>query len=334
MTGCARPWLLPLVPLYAACAAAASALKRSHRLQWPVVSIGNLSTGGTGKTPLTMEIARLLEGAGVAVDVLSRGYGRRSRGAVRVDPDGRAEEFGDEPLLLAQQTGVPVYVARQRYEAGLLAEAECGTGLEPGRRVHLLDDGMQHRQLCRNVEIVLLNRQDWGDCLLPAGNLREPRSSIRRADAVMVPAEDQDFLQNELRQSGFNGAIWPFRRRMILDRACLGRRAGAFCGITRPSAFFDGLEEAGAAIAARFAFPDHHRFRAAELRRIAEEAAAAGAEILLCTGKDLARLGTMRSILEERFTLHAVELQCEILGAEEFLQWLMKRLDGVEGRRV
>ena len=132
MSRCVRPWLLPLTPLYAAGAGIAARLKSVHRLSWPVISVGNLSTGGSGKTPLTMELARLLNEAGVGVDILSRGYGRKSDGAMRVNPQGSAEEFGDEPLLMAQRTGLPVYVAPRRYEAGLLAERELGSGL----RVH------------------------------------------------------------------------------------------------------------------------------------------------------------------------------------------------------
>ena len=128
-----------------------------QRLRWPVVSIGNLSVGGAGKTPLVICLARLLERDGFRPDVLSRGYGRSSKGIHRVDSAGDAEQFGDEPLLLARAAGVPVYVGASRYDAGLLAEAEIAG---EGRHVHLLDDGFQHRQLARNLDIVVIHRSD------------------------------------------------------------------------------------------------------------------------------------------------------------------------------
>jgi tetraacyldisaccharide 4'-kinase len=184
----ARRLLSPLIPLYHLALAfrgfrIRSGLEPVRRLRFPVVSIGNLSTGGSGKTPLTIALAKALSRRGLRVDVLSRGYGRQSQLAARVSPDGTAEEFGDEPLLIAREAGVPVYVAPQRYSAGLLAEADAqqsdGENHQP--IVHLLDDGFQHRQLYRDVDILLLNRQDWRDWLLPAGNLREPLGAVRRA---------------------------------------------------------------------------------------------------------------------------------------------------------
>ncbi|HUV70223.1 MAG TPA: tetraacyldisaccharide 4'-kinase, partial [Terracidiphilus sp.] len=169
----ARPLLAPLVPVYKLALALrelrlGSRLEPVRRLRLPVVSVGNLSAGGAGKTPLTIALAEALTRLGLSVDVLSRGYGRRSKAALRVDPNGSAEEFGDEPLLIAREAGVPVYVAAHRYEAGLQAE---GAGLSS---LHLLDDGFQHRQLHREVNFLLLDGRDWNDGLLPAGNLREP----------------------------------------------------------------------------------------------------------------------------------------------------------------
>ena len=190
-----RKLLLPLVPIYRLALLLrewrlGTRLEPVRRLRWPVVSIGNLSTGGAGKTPLTIALAKALERRGLRVDVLSRGYGRRSQRAARVDPDGTAEEFGDEPLLIARETGVPVYVAGQRFMAGLLTEAERSADFRFG--LHLLDDGFQHRQLARDVDILLLNSQDWQDGLLPAGNLREPLQALRRAGVIAIPAEEPE----------------------------------------------------------------------------------------------------------------------------------------------
>ena len=125
----ARRLLFPLIPLYRLALAFSrfrlrSGLEPVRRLRFPVVSVGNLSTGGSGKTPLTVALVKALARRGLRVDVLSRGYGRQSQLAAHVNPDGTAEEFGDEPLLIAREAGVPVYVAPERYNAGLLAEAE------------------------------------------------------------------------------------------------------------------------------------------------------------------------------------------------------------------
>src|SRR5580658_4881069 len=143
--------MLPLVPLYAAGAALRMAalrigLRPVRRLQWPVISVGNLSAGGTGKTPFTIALAKLLVRNGLHVDVLSRGYGRTDTAVMRVDPAGSAERFGDEPLLIANAAQVPVYVAAKRWLAGQLAEREYALHGKLGG-VHLLDDGFQHRQL-------------------------------------------------------------------------------------------------------------------------------------------------------------------------------------------
>src|SRR5690348_13860883 len=130
MTAIARAALLPLVPLYRLGLGLRELRMRSglepvRRLRCPVVSVGSLSAGGAGKTPMTIALARALTARGLRVDVLSRGYGRRGKAAVRLVPGGAADDFGDEPLLIAREAGVPVYVAAQRHEAGLLAEADA-----------------------------------------------------------------------------------------------------------------------------------------------------------------------------------------------------------------
>lgn len=236
-----RPLLLPLVPLYRV-ALALRELRLNTRLEpmrslnHPVISVGSISAGGSGKTPLTIALAQALTARGLLVDVLSRGYGRGNNDVARVDPNGSAEEFGDEPLLIARAAGIPVYVAAQRYEAGLLAEAAGENAQAP--IVHLLDDGFQHRQLHRDVNILLLDVQDFSDHLLPAGNLRESLSAIRRADIIALPAGNPD-LEAKLKASGWQGAVWRLHRRMEVPR--IQRPVVAFCGIARPEQFFAGL---------------------------------------------------------------------------------------------
>ncbi|MDR3753963.1 MAG: tetraacyldisaccharide 4'-kinase, partial [Terracidiphilus sp.] len=188
MTPAARPWLWPLVPAYRLALALRefqlrAGLKPVRRLRRPVVSVGNLSAGGAGKTPLVIALAKAFKARGVQVDVLSRGYGRqRSTPPLLVDPSGNADQFGDEPLVIAREAQVPVFVAAERYEAGLFAEAsqEVGESASEQLGIHLLDDGFQHRQLHRDADILLLSSQDLRDHLLPAGNLREALDAAER----------------------------------------------------------------------------------------------------------------------------------------------------------
>jgi tetraacyldisaccharide 4'-kinase len=331
-----------------------------RRLRFPVVSVGSLSAGGAGKTPLTIALAKALTRRGLTVDVLSRGFGRQSRLPARVDPNGTAEVFGDEPLLITLETVVPVYVATQRYEAGLLAEAEqsltvrekgqtasgladsepVGWGFSPGIKptetpgalapeicIHLLDDGFQHRQLYRDVNILLLDQRDWCDGLLPAGNLREPLQAARRATVMAIPADNPEF-EAALRAWGWQGPLWRLYRKMEVP-APPGHEAGsvlAFCGIARPEQFFAGLEATGLRIASRLAFPDHHCYSANDLKHLVAVARSASATALITTEKDQVRLGKLSALLRESLPLKTARLRVEIEKQEEALDWLVERI--------
>lgn len=317
----ARPWLLPLVPLYRSGQAIAEMLSPTPRkLSWPVISIGNLSTGGAGKTPLTISLAKALMARGVRVDVLSRGYGRSSKAAARVDQNGTAEEFGDEPLVIAREASVDVYVAAKRYDAGGLAEAAQHDSTKLA--VHLLDDGFQHRRLARDVDILLLNRQDWTDSLLPAGNLREPLKAARRASVIAIPAEDLD-LKPELRAWGWHGPVWRLHRRMDVPQ--VDGPIVAFCGIARPEQFFRGLEAAGLHVASRTVFADHHRYVQHDLDCLLDAARNVRAAAFVTTEKDRARLDNLAAAFPSSIPLKAAELRVEIEGETEIVDWLVTR---------
>jgi len=278
--------LLPLVPLYAAAAGAKNLAYdrgwlRAEHLRWPVVSVGNLSVGGSGKTPLVMRLAELLHDQGIAVDVLSRGYGRQTTATERVDPDGSPEEFGDESLLTARATGVPVFVGANRHTAGELAERDATTP-----RVHLLDDGFQHRHLARSVDIVVLHRTDFSAHLLPAGRLREGFSSLRRAQIIVMREEDQD-LERELRRRDCPHPIWWMSRRVEIPSV---RTAIAFCAIGRPDEFVSALQRRGIAIAATRTWRDHRRYTDADISALLALQHQHHAETFLTTEKDLVRL--------------------------------------------
>ncbi|HEY1491666.1 MAG TPA: tetraacyldisaccharide 4'-kinase, partial [Steroidobacteraceae bacterium] len=273
--------------------------------------------GGAGKTPMAIALARSLAKRGLCVDALSRGYGRSGQAAARVRLDGRAEEFGDEPLLIARQAGVPVYVARQRYEAGVLAEREVAPGIWA---VHILDDGFQHRQLHRDIDILLLSARDLRGRLLPAGNLREALDAVNRADVIAIPAGEPE-VEAEVRARGWAGPVWRLERRM--DVPAVDAPMLAFCGIARPEQFFAGLREAGVDVAATRAFRDHHHYAQEDLNRVAEKAARCGASALLTTEKDAVRLAGLKPALP----IITVGLRTEIVDEPAVGDWLASRVE-------
>jgi len=304
---------LPLVPLYAAGTLLHPLLRRQRRLRWPVISVGNLSVGGTGKTPFTIALARLLARKGLHVDVLSRGYGRLDERVELVDVHGTAERFGDEPLLIANEAGVPVYVGAERWQAGDLAERNFG-----GSGLHILDDGFQHRQLARQVDIVLVNSGDLADTLLPAGNLREGLGALRRAQVLAIADDDEAAVEKLLKLGLGPSAIWRYRREMVLPPIPEAGSAQvfAFCGIALPEQFFDGLRQKGLEVVASVAFPDHHSYSARDLERLRGLVKSSGAGALVTTAKDKYRLG------ESAESILAVGLEIDFEEEEAILDWL------------
>jgi tetraacyldisaccharide 4'-kinase len=293
-----------------------------RRLQWPVISVGNLSAGGAGKTPFTIALAQLLKHQGFHVDVLSRGYGRTGDEPMRVRTEGTAREFGDEPLLIARQTGVPVYVAPRRHDAGLLAEKESGRQ-DWGPAVHILDDGFQHRQLARDVDIVLLSEADLRDSLLPAGNLREPVRALRRAAVIALPVNEPS-LAEKVRRFGWEGIVWRVSRCTKVPQ--IDGPVAAFCGIARPGQFFAELEVAGMRMAWKRAFKDHHPYTAEDMRELVKTGRQAGAKAFVTTEKDALRLGELAKSLPPEIPLVTAPLRVEIQDAEAVAAWVSKQI--------
>ena len=353
-----RRLLFPLVPIYRLAMGVRqlwfeSGLAPVERLTYPVISVGNLATGGSGKTPLTIALVKALAARGLRPDVLSRGYGRQTGQPAHVRADGTAEDFGDEPLLIARETGVDVYVAPRRFDAGVLAEADAemarpavapesagkdaipASDASPSEEnsvpppapsfhpIHLLDDGFQHRQLFRNADILLVNLHDWRDMLLPAGNLREPQEAIHRATVIAIPAEEPE-LEAKLRNAGWEGPVWRLRRKMEIP--AVEGPVFAFCGIARPELFFEGLEDRGLHLVAQLAFPDHYCYSEAILEHKLAEARRAGAKAFITTEKDLARLGRLASVFPESMPLLTAKLSVEIENVKSALDWLLEGL--------
>jgi tetraacyldisaccharide 4'-kinase len=284
---------------------------RARRLQHPVVSIGNISVGGTGKTPFTIMLGELLKQRSVTFDVLSRGYRRTTSGVRVVEAEGPAEDFGDEPVLIARRLGVPVVVGERRIDAGMEAERKFATQL------HLLDDGFQHRQLARDVDIVLVSAEDVTASLLPFGRLREPMTTLRRADVVVV-AEDFDVAQLALRA---DQQVWRVRRGLKLE-GTVGR-ALVFCGIARPERFFSQVRGLGVDAAGEVAFRDHHRYRDMDVERLLAMAREKAADGFVATAKDEINLGALAAKLQP---LKIAEVTMELLEAERALDFFMKKV--------
>lgn len=252
----------------------------SLQLEQPVVSVGNLSTGGTGKTPFVIALGELLKARGLRIDVLSRGYRRKTRGVLVVDPNGTAADFGDEPMLIARRLQVPVVVGERRYEAGRVAEQEFLS------QIHLLDDGFQHRAVARDFDIVLMAAHDFDDRLLPSGRLREPISSLERADAVILPegvVSDHPTLRGK--------PVWHMRREIVFDS--VPSSPLVFCGIARPEQFFAQLRAAGITPAAEITYRDHHAYSQNDIQHLLTMQRQLGAGGLLTTEKDAINLGAM-----------------------------------------
>jgi tetraacyldisaccharide 4'-kinase len=251
---------------------------RSHSLRGSVISVGNLSAGGSGKTPFVILLGELLKARGIGFDVLSRGYGRRSRGVLLVDPGGLPRDFGDEPLLIARRLQAPVVVGENRYAAGRLAESRFGP------QIHLLDDGFQHRGLGRDFDIVLVTSEDGRDRLLPSGRLREPLRSLRRADAVVLSsgAAPESFpLAGK--------TVWRVRRGIVPRD--VPPRPVVFCGIARPQNFLLQLRAAGIDPVAEAFFRDHHAYTEKDVRDLLQLQRRSEAGGFVTTEKDAVNLG-------------------------------------------
>lgn len=276
--------LLPLTALFSGLAALRRkafklGLSRQHKLPVPVVVVGNISVGGTGKTPLTIQLAKRLCQLGYHPGIISRGYGGSATQATAVYPDSNPDQVGDEPVLIARHTALPVFVCRDRAAAGralLKAYPECN--------LLLCDDGLQHYPLARDVEIAVVDgARGFGNGLqLPAGPLREPQSRLTDVDAIVLngfgqpPLPDTPLFHMQLHGSDCYRLSAPHETRPTTDFA--GHNVVAVAGIGHPERFFMQLR--GMGLQPRcYAFPDHHHFTP-------EELAFPGSDFVLLTEKD------------------------------------------------
>jgi len=280
---------------------------RARRLPAFVVSVGNLVAGGTGKTPFTLWLAEYFRAQGRHPAILSRGYGRRGSEIALVPSKGEASaqvpDFGDEPILMARKApAIPVWVGRTRWKSGQAAIQYSGAD------VLILDDGLQHLSLERDLDLVLLDAHNpFGNgALLPLGPLREPVEHLDRAHAILLTrADDPEKVHatlDMLRKRFPGKPLFSCRHRptglrigLSGSRAPLealrGQSAIAFAGIARPEAFFRSLRaETSIRLDACVAFPDHHSYKAADVARLLRLVRKNGARFLITTEKDIVRL--------------------------------------------
>jgi tetraacyldisaccharide 4'-kinase len=306
-----------------------------------VVSVGNLTTGGTGKTPLVEWIARELAREGRRVCVLTRGYRRESSGRVLVSNDREIladlSQAGDEALLLAESLkGI----------AAVLCDADRVEGAEWAIEnlksdTFVLDDGFQHQRIARDLNIVTIDATNpWGNgMLLPAGILREPRTALTRADCVVITRADNSVQSEKVHDKirTFARDVPIFRSQMDFRGLCVVNNlassievdkvknlpVAAVCGVGNPESFFSLLKRNGFDVRLARAFRDHYKYTQADIDRITNAADTQGAQILLTTAKDAVKLRSLSLTLP----CYAVEIQIKIAQEEELHRLILKAID-------
>ncbi len=307
-----RPFLLPFSYLYGSAVALRNYLYdrgflKTYGVPVPVVSVGNLSAGGTGKTSLVRFLAGELSGK-VHLCILLRGYKRSTKGTLIVSegegPLVGHSEAGDEAFMLAKLLkGVSVVVSEDRYEGALRAVRDLKAELI------LLDDGFQHRRLKRDLDIVLLSKRDLSDRLLPAGLLREPLSSLKRADAIVLSYQDLEpfsFSFGDKRIFKMFRRNWHLKDRTFAEiplEKLKGKEIIAFAGLGSNEQFFATLKRLGFALKNTLSFPDHHHYRDFRPKK---------GEIYITTLKDMVKLPSYDNVF-------ALDFHLEVEGLKEFV---------------
>jgi tetraacyldisaccharide 4'-kinase len=265
------------------CAAYSAGLMASRRIRVPVIVVGNITVGGTGKTPLVLWLARFLSERGMTPGIVSRGYGTKLQAPRPVTGKSDPATCGDEPVLLARRSLCPVWVGRDR-----VATCEALLGAHPQCDVLVSDDGLQHYALARDVEIAMLDAtRGYGNgFMLPAGPLREPPSRLKTVDAVVVNGggpglESANAFRMRLEGREFHNLLNPGH--VVAPAYFHSRRVRAIAGIGNPDRFFSQLQALGLRFEAQ-AFPDHHRYTQSDL-------AAAGVDDIVMTEKDAVKCG-------------------------------------------
>ena len=321
---------------------------RAVKLACPVISVGNITVGGTGKTPCVIMLAKMLQKNGFQPAVLSRGYGGKSVKSVNIVSDGQrilleSKTSGDEALLIAQSLeGVPVITGSQRIVTGRAAISQFGAN------VLICDDAFQHRKIFRDVDLVLLDSQNQpgNDHMLPRGRLREPIAGLRRAGAFVLTRTDEaqqaKSIIGKLAQAenipvfmsihkpkdvakGDNSRQWPISE-------LRGKNVCAFCGIAKPESFKNTLLATGVQVLFFDIFPDHHRYSETQLAKIKKQFIDYRADFLITTQKDAIRLQEFPEYLD---IIYILRIEMEITPSMElFEKFILNELAAAQESKV
>ena len=324
-------------------------LLRQKSLRANVISVGNISWGGTGKTPFTIWLAERLQAAGFRVSILTRGYGRTSTERVKVLPPGTSSDSarhdGDEVQLYLRYLKLPIGISSSRYEAGKMVEENYPVD------VHLLDDGFQHLSLARNVDLVLVDAANpWGGRPGWPVLLREGFSSLRRADAVLLTrcelglgSENStnaiENLKTSIRRFSPDARCFMVRTKLLYFKSLQSemnvsiesfsaRRALAFCGVGNPRSFFRMLEAAGVEVVAEKIFPDHHRYSGMDLQLLEKLAQENRADCLVTTEKDIVNLPSDAAI---SLPLYWAAIEPAVDEEDVLMRWIREKLHVAPG---
>jgi len=338
--GFAFLWMLSRLWIWGSQLNRAREAARSHRLRAPVIGVGNLTVGGTGKTPMVLHLVGRLKEAGWNPGILTRGYGRHSLDPLQAVPAGAqlpVSQSGDEPQLFLRAGVAPVGIGADRWRAGQWLEREFGVD------VIVLDDGFQHARLDRRLDIVLVDALDpfGGGYPLPLGRLREPLAGLSRADILVVTRSEfgrviqgaEYFLRRwNPRAPVFHARAQPetwvsaATGETVAAAALPYRRVAAFCGLGNPEYFWRTLAALGVRPAARIEFEDHHSYIPRELRYMGRQFRDDGIEAVVTTEKDLVNLCEDFSRLLADLPLHWLRIGVQLDREDEFLEAIAQRL--------
>lgn len=326
------------------------------KLPCPVVCVGNLTTGGTGKTPVVIAVTRIITNmdnpppipplkkggeGGFKVAILSRGYKRKSKTPVLLVCDGTSilttpDKSGDEPYLIASSLkNTPVIVGADRYKSGIYASTHMDTD------VFILDDGYQHLRLYRDINILLIDASNpYGNGhLLPEGILREPLSGISRADCVIVTRANEasvNHLESLVREHNPDAPIFyaTLRSADITDfngntyniNTIKDKKTFIFSGIANPQSFKKSVEYAGGRIVGELSYPDHYWYKSDDVIKIMDAAAAVSADAVITTAKDAVRLHGLDLCVKTVPGINLFKLNVEMVIDNRFSEWIQIRL--------